>query len=108
MSFFDQYQAAKKAHAGMILLFRMGDFYEVFGEDARTVAKVLGLTLTSREWSKGETNKQDMAGFPYHQLQSCLQRLLKAGHRVAIAEAVADAPRGRGENHGHVRGSDGE
>ncbi len=75
------YKDAKEKHPGMILLFRMGDFYEIFNDDAETCSKALGLTLTSRAgWP--------MAGFPHHQLESYLQKLLKAGLRVAVCEAV--------------------
>jgi DNA mismatch repair protein MutS len=64
-----QYQDAKAACPDALLLFRMGDFYELFQEDAKTAARVLGLSLTSRE--KGE-NPMPMAGFPHHQLESYL------------------------------------
>ncbi len=74
-----QYQEAKQRHPGMLLLFRMGDFYELFDDDATTAARVLGLTLTSRDKSI------PMAGFPYHQLENYLQKLL----RRAIASPSA-------------------
>lgn len=83
-SIMDQYRQAKALHPGMILLFRVGDFYEAFDEDARTVGKAIGLTITSR----GEV---PMAGFPYHQLEVYLRKLLQCGHRVAICEQVQDA-----------------
>ena len=72
-----QYQDAKAACPDALLLFRMGDFYELFYDDARTAARVLGLALTSRD--KGE-NAMPMAGFPYHQLESYLRKLIVAGH----------------------------
>lgn len=78
----EQWQAAKEQHPGMIVLFRIGDFYESFGEDAEFIAKELGLTVTTRD------KTFPMAGFPLHALESHLQKLLKAGHRVAIAEQV--------------------
>jgi DNA mismatch repair protein MutS len=82
-----QYQDAKAKHPGMLLLFRMGDFYETFDDDAVLVHRVLGLTLTSRD--KG-TNNTPMAGFPHHQLESYLRKLLQMGHRVAVCDQVED------------------
>ena len=73
-----QYQAAKEKHPDMLLVFRMGDFYELFGEDAETAHKLLGLTLTTRD------RTLTMAGFPHHQLETYLHKLLKEGKRVAI------------------------
>ncbi len=81
----DQYRAAKAQHPGMILLFRIGDFYEVFGQDAETVRKILGLTLTSR-------GDEKMAGFPHHQLEIYLRKLLKEGHKVAICDRLDQVP----------------
>ncbi len=79
---------AHKAQVGdAILLFRMGDFYETFYDDAKTVARVLGLTLTAR--SKGD-NPIPLAGIPYHALDSYLARLVRAGYRVAISEQTED------------------
>ena len=88
-----QYQDAKASCQGAILLFRMGDFYEMFFEDARTAARVLNLALTSRE--KGE-NAIPMAGFPYHQLESYLGKLVAAGLRVAVCDQVEDARQAKG------------
>ena len=88
-----QYQDAKDKHPGTILLFRMGDFYELFYEDAKAAARVLGLTLTSRD--KGE-NPIPMAGFPYHQLESYLAKLIAAGHRAAVCEQVEDPKLAKG------------
>jgi DNA mismatch repair protein MutS len=85
-----QYRAAKEAHPGMLLLFRMGDFFETFGEDAELVARVLGLTLTSRD------KTIPMAGFPHHQLESYLRKLLQGGHRVAVCDQVEDAAQAKG------------
>jgi len=82
-----QYEDAKAACGDAILLFRMGDFYELFFEDAKTVSRVLGLTLTSRD--KGE-NPIPMAGFPYHQLDGYLAKLIRQGFRVAVCEQVED------------------
>ena len=82
-----QYEDAKRACGDALLLFRMGDFYELFHEDAKTAARVLGLTLTSRE--KGE-NPIPMAGFPFHQLESYLGKLIRAGYRAAVCEQTED------------------
>src|SRR5487761_459113 len=82
-----QYLDAKAACPDCVLLFRMGDFYELFHEDAKLAARVLGLALTSRD--KGE-NPVPMAGFPYHQLESYLGKLIAAGLRAAICEQVED------------------
>ncbi len=88
-----QYQDAKATCEGAILLFRMGDFYELFHDDAKTAARVLGLTLTSRE--KGE-NAIPMAGFPHHQLENYLGRLVSAGLRAAVCDQVEDAKAAKG------------
>ncbi|HEY2881833.1 MAG TPA: DNA mismatch repair protein MutS, partial [Pirellulales bacterium] len=82
-----QYQEAKKACPDALLFFRMGDFYELFFDDARTAARLLGLALTSRD--KGE-NATPMAGFPYHQLENYLAKLVAQGLRVAICEQMED------------------
>jgi DNA mismatch repair protein MutS len=81
MTLIEQYHAAKERHPGMLLLFRMGDFFELFGDDAETASKILGLTLTSRD-------KTLMAGFPHHCLEAHLHSLLKAGQRIAICDQV--------------------
>ena len=88
-----QYQDAKAACPDALLLFRMGDFYELFFEDAKTAARLLNLALTSRD--KGE-NGVPMAGFPYHQLESYLGKLIAAGMRVAICDQVEDAREAKG------------
>ncbi len=88
-----QYLDAKAACPDALLLFRMGDFYELFHADAQLAARVLGLTLTSRE--KGE-NAIPMAGFPYHQLESYLGKLIAAGYRAAICEQVEDPKQAKG------------
>ncbi len=85
-----QYREAKERHPGMLLLFRMGDFYELFYDDAELVARVLGLTLTSRD------KTVPMAGFPHHQLDGYLRKLLRAGHRVAVCDQVEDPSLARG------------
>ena len=83
-----QYQQVKAKHRDTILLFRMGDFYETFDEDAKVAAKVLGITLTKR--GNGAAGEVPLAGFPHHALESYLPKLLKAGHRVAICEQLED------------------
>ena len=88
-----QYRALKEQYPDYILLFRMGDFYEMFYEDAKTASRVLGLTLTAR--SKGPT-AVPLAGVPYHALDSYLRRLIQAGHRVAICEQVEDPKLAKG------------
>ena len=88
-----QYEEAKAASGDAILFFRMGDFYELFHEDAKTVARVLGLTLTSRD--KGE-NPIPMAGFPHHQLEGYLAKLVRAGFRVAVCEQIEDPATAKG------------
>src|SRR5262249_6705088 len=85
-----QYREAKERHPGMLLLFRMGDFYELFDADAETAARVLGLTLTSRD------KTIPMAGFPHHQLESYLRKLLQYGHRVAVYDQVEDPATAKG------------
>jgi DNA mismatch repair protein MutS len=85
-----QYQEAKDRHPGMMLLFRMGDFYELFGDDAEVAARTLGLTLTSRD------KTVPMAGFPHHSLQTHLRKLLQAGYRVAVCDQVEDPALAKG------------
>ena len=84
---------AKRACPDALLLFRMGDFYELFFEDAKIAARTLGLALTSRE--KGP-DAPPMAGFPHHQLETYLARLIAAGFRVAICEQVEDPREAKG------------
>ena len=82
-----QFEAAKARCPGALVLFRMGDFYELFGDDAREAAELLDLTVTSRE--KGP-DAMPMAGFPHHQLDPQLVKLVAAGRRVAICEQIDD------------------
>ena len=89
-----QYLRIKKEHQDEILLFRMGDFYETFDEDARTIARELEIALTSREMGKGQ--RVPLAGIPYHALESYLARLIKKGYRVAICEQTSDPATSRG------------
>src|SRR5436305_263557 len=85
-----QYREAKERHPGMLLLFRMGDFFELFGDDAILAAKVIGLTLTSRD------KQIPMAGFPHHQLEGYLRKLLLGGHRVAVCDQVEEPSQAKG------------
>ena len=89
-----QYHEAKSACGDALLFFRMGDFYELFFEDAKIGAKILGLTLTSRD--KDSDNPTAMAGFPHHQLDSYLQKLIRAGYRAAVCEQVEDPKLAKG------------
>ena len=89
-----RYLEVKAQHPQAILLFRMGDFYELFYEDAVTASKAVGLTLTSRD--KGSPNPIPMAGFPYHQLDGYLQKLVRAGFRAAICEQMEDPKLAKG------------
>src|SRR3954453_16369910 len=88
-----QYHEAKRAAGDALLLFRMGDFYELFFEDAKIAARTLGIALTSRD--KGD-DPVPMAGFPYHQLDAYLAKIISAGHRAAICEQVEDAKLAKG------------
>ena len=87
-----QYLSAKKAHPGELLFFRLGDFYEMFFDDAKIAAKELGLTLTSRS---GDLDKNPMCGVPYHAADSYIARLVAKGFKVAIAEQIGD-PKAKG------------
>lgn len=80
-----QYYQVKSKHPDAILLFRVGDFYETFGEDAVTASKVLGIVLTSRNNGGDQT---ELAGFPYHSMDMYLPKLVRAGYRVAICEQL--------------------
>lgn len=88
-----QYHDAKQAAGDALLLFRMGDFYELFHDDAKIAARVLGLSLTSRD--KGE-NPIPMAGFPHHQLDQYLAKIIRSGHRAAICEQLEDPKQAKG------------
>ena len=83
-----QLQEIKLAHPDKLILFRMGDFYETFFEDAHTASRILNITLTSRD--KNNTDPVPLAGFPYHALDNYLDKLIKAGLKVAICEQVED------------------
>ena len=87
-----QYQATKQQHPDDILFFRLGDFYEMFFEDAELAARELGLTLTSRS---GNKDKAPMCGVPYHAAESYINKLIHKGYKVAIAEQIGD-PKAKG------------
>ncbi|HHT9117717.1 MAG TPA: DNA mismatch repair protein MutS, partial [Candidatus Hypogeohydataceae bacterium YC38] len=82
-----QYHSIKEKYRDALLLFRLGDFYEMFYEDARVASRVLGIALTSR--AKGD-KAVPMAGVPHHSVGPYIQRLIKAGYKVAICEQVQD------------------
>lgn len=83
-----QYNAIKAKHPGALLLFRVGDFYETFGEDAVKASQVLEIVLTRR--ANGAASHVELAGFPHHSLDSYLPKLVRAGHRVAICDQLED------------------
>jgi len=83
-----QYNAIKIKHPDAMLLFRVGDFYETFGDDAKKAAAVLGITLTKR--GAGSESETALAGFPHHSLNTYLPKLVKAGMRVAICDQLED------------------
>lgn len=89
-----QYEEAKRAHAGTILLFRMGDFFEMFHEDAVIASRVLGLTLTTRD--KGKADPVPMAGVPWHSADQYIARLLRAGYKVTVCDQVEDPRKAKG------------
>ncbi len=83
-----QHKDIKAKYPDAILLFRVGDFYETFGEDAQIASRVLGITLTKR--SNGSASAVELAGFPHHSLETYLHKLVKAGYRVAICDQLED------------------
>ena len=83
-----QYNAIKAKYPGALLLFRVGDFYETFGQDAVTASKVLDIVLTKR--GSGSASEIELAGFPHHALDNYLPKLVRAGHRVAICDQLED------------------
>ena len=89
-----QYLSIKQRYPNAILLFRLGDFYETFNDDAKLAAKVLDIVLTSRSMGKGV--RVPMAGIPAHSVESYLAKLIEAGHRVAICEQLSDPSASKG------------
>ena len=94
-----QYQEIKQRYRDCILLFRIGDFYETFDDDARLVSRELGIVLTSKPM--GKNVRVPLAGVPHHSLERHLRRLIARGHRVAICEQLSDAPI-KGEKGGNL------
>src|SRR5213083_3021440 len=89
-----QHRAIKQKYPDAILLFRVGDFYETFGEDAVIASRVLGITLTKR--NNGAAADNELAGFPHHALDTYLHKLVKAGYRVAICDQLEDPKTAKG------------
>lgn len=89
-----QYNAIKAKYDGALLLFRVGDFYETFGEDAITASKILDIVLTKR--ANGAASEIELAGFPHHALETYLPRLVRAGVRVAICDQLEDPKEAKG------------
>src|SRR5215204_5568681 len=89
-----QHRAIKQKYPDAILLFRVGDFYETFGQDAVIASQVLGITLTKR--NNGGAADNELAGFPYHALDTYLHKLVKAGYRVAICDQLEDPKAAKG------------
>src|SRR4029079_605264 len=89
-----QHNAIKARYPDAILLFRVGDFYETFGQDAVKASTVLGITLTKR--NNGDANSSMLAGFPHHALDTYLHKLVKAGYRVAICDQLEDPKLAKG------------
>jgi DNA mismatch repair protein MutS len=89
----NQHRAIKQRYPDAILLFRVGDFYETFGQDAIHTSRVLGITLTKRNNGGGDS---ELAGFPYHALDTYLHKLVKAGYRVAICDQLEDPKQAKG------------
>ncbi len=91
-----QYLQMKEEHPDCLLFFRLGDFYEMFHEDARIGSEELGLTLTTRDRKKPEEERTPMCGVPYHSAQSYIARLIKRGYKVAICEQMEDPATAKG------------
>ncbi len=89
-----QHRAIKQKYPDAILLFRVGDFYETFGQDAVLASQILGITLTKR--NNGAAASSDLAGFPHHALDTYLHKLVRAGHRVAICDQLEDPKQAKG------------
>src|SRR3982750_1852564 len=90
-----QYQQFKKQYPGYVLFFRMGDFYEMFWEDAKIANKAMGVAVTTRQ--KGPDGVEiPMAGIPFHAVESYLRKMIAAGHKVAICEQMEDASQAKG------------
>src|SRR6202047_4362191 len=88
-----QYHAVKKQHPEAMLLFRLGDFYELFYDDAVVASRILQITLTARNKEKGEAIP--MCGVPYHAAENYIAKLIRAGHKVAICEQMEEPGPGK-------------
>ncbi len=89
-----QYLQIKERYRDAILFFRLGDFYEMFFEDAQTASKILDIALTSR--NKNEDASVPLCGVPYHSAEPYIQKLLDAGHKVAVCEQMEDPKAAKG------------
>ena len=89
-----QYSSIKEKHGDAILMFRLGDFYEMFGEDAKVASKILQIALTTRD--KTKEDPMPMCGIPYFAAESYIAKLIKAGHKVAVCEQMEDAKEAKG------------
>ena len=98
----NQYLRLKAQFPGAIMFFRLGDFYEMFDDDALTGSRELELTLTSREFARGE--RSPMCGVPYHAAENHIARLVARGYKVAICEQIGDPRTAKGlvDRHAHV------
>lgn len=90
----DQYFSIKDKYKEELLFFRLGDFYELFYDDALTASRELNITLTGR--NSGEAEKAPMCGVPYHAAESYIEKLIKKGYKVAICEQVEDPKEAKG------------
>ncbi|MCF8357083.1 MAG: DNA mismatch repair protein MutS, partial [Melioribacteraceae bacterium] len=89
-----QYYKIKEQNKDTVLLFRVGDFFETFEDDAKIASKVLGITLTKR--ANGAAEHVPLAGFPHHAIDTYLPKLVRAGYRVAVCEQVEDPKQAKG------------
>ena len=89
-----QYLSIKREHPDAILLFRLGDFYEMFYDDAKTASEILGIALTSRDRSK--KNPVPLCGVPFHSAEPHISKLLASGKKVAVCEQMGDPKRAKG------------
>ena len=92
--FMEQYLQIKAQYQDYILLFRLGDFYEMFNEDAKLVSRELGLTLTGRDC--GEAQRAPMCGVPYHSVDEPIAKLIQKGYKLAICEQMEDPATAKG------------
>ena len=91
-----QYLEIKEQHPDCILFFRLGDFYEMFADDARLASKELDLTLTTRDRGKEKSEQTPMCGVPYHSAEAYIARLVQRGYKVAICEQMEDPALAKG------------